>query len=510
MRYSLMTADSRQQYPLNRFEYLKNEDFFREQVKETNQPFLPTFLPGIRRRLDRVRGQNGDWHIEEQDGNLQPVENKHQVLRHVLQQALAHLHAEEATSDRMPLFPLVLYELLADATGLPVPHYLKENEKRILAEVAANKIAADALKQNRAIERIARTEEKRIFADELQRNCQERDINICLQEVLLGGGFRRDIVSKTFDKILSVPSVSEDPKILDGVRSQMATTHDLQQVSARSHNFSYQDNQCYTRASWLSIFAQTTPEALLEHVCAIGDTAVDAVILEAIAKIYHQDPVAFMQRIALGDREGDEAMPWQENLKRSCHLGPAISIKELLGDQFDQVVLSNSVEDQAEDFLKNLQLRITAAFRPKAPSRLMSDLQTLYFNDGKATSDVPIFLHRALGVPVLLAEISTGPRNNGERASRTLSLRATAPKETELAQRLEQFSDQDLSQSEINALLEEFKDIPVLWLEMEHYSLYLPKRMTQGAREELTHPVAATPEDTPTRLQRLRKFFSSP
>lgn len=133
----------------------------------------------------------------------------------------------------------------------------------------------------------------------------------------------------------------------------------------------------------------------------------------------------------------------------------------------------------------------------------------------QAKSDVPIYLHRALELPLLAVEIDTRPRIDGGRAERMVSLRATAPVNTELARRLEKLSEQDEMPSDsIKSFIALFKDIPVLWLETNHYTAYLPKWMTQSVDatslplEQISSDKTPTLPPTPTHLQRLYNFVS--
>ncbi|EGF31626.1 hypothetical protein IMCC9480_3654 [Oxalobacteraceae bacterium IMCC9480] len=121
--------------------------------------------------------------------------------------------------------------------------------------------------------------------------------------------------------------------------------------------------------------------------------------------------------------------------------------------------------------MQRLQLEIATAFRPHADAQgkldgsFMAEIQGLEHPGSPATSNLPVTLHRALNLPLLVVE------HDGQSAQ----LRVAAPHGSDIAQHVEQLTQQAGDpQESIDTLLSAFSHRPILWLDKDHYSLHFP------------------------------------
>ena len=105
----------------------------------------------------------------------------------------------------------------------------------------------------------------------------------------------------------------------------------------------------------------------------------------------------------------------------------------------------------------------------------MAEIESLERRLTFASSNLPVTLHRALGLPVLVIEtaktVSDG--ENGEQINKSAQLRVSAPNGSDLAKLAQSLADKP-SLKKQGKLLDQFKNLPVIWLDGEHYSVYLP------------------------------------
>ena len=482
IEHALLFNHATKEQSCNRYEYCEDFSQLAAQVSETGDAFLPVFLEGVRRNSGvghRSRSRtldSSDWRVSD-NGAWRPVGNKVDVIRHVLLEALSHLHTLETTPG-MPIYPLVAYELLAKAVGAPVPQYLKDHENNLLETLANNQKQVAQRRQQivhaqheTAVLRESEAAAKRKLYD-------DKDVSNTMQFLLSTSGYSRTLAAESTDTTIPLPINSTRLDGLSAIRLRLigetgtSGTHCKQEISSRTHCLSLQDNLCWLRSSWLSIFETVSPENLaarLAEIAGPGDHYL-APLIQELAHRYREDPTAFM---------------FEENKGTGAHLGSNRPLGEWLenrlpaGDRLPADVPSYVFTDSVEGLLKDLQLEIAAAYRAKG-SHLMSELEQLQCSRSPATSSLPVTLHRAMNLPVLVIEAETHAMEtpSGRQVNRFGHLRIAAPVGSEIAKQAESLAEQLVPRVEkIEEIVRAFDDKPILWLEGGHYDLYLPSAL---------------------------------
>lgn len=483
--HALLIKGSVIEAPTVRYPYVDDESLLAEKVESIGEPFLPTFLDGVEHHYQPFNTSNPTWRIITESG-WQQGQDKQAVLNHVFLQAMQHLHASAPTTLDMPIYPLVAYELLANAIGVSVPPYLVAHEQRLLDTLTENGLRKEQRVQEIALQQQRALVDKEETAIKQQLLYADNDVANSDQFRLSASGYQHTLVDASVDIQLALPAGPANLELIDGMRNVLAQTHFKQEISARSHR-GQSDNLCWMRSSWLSVFAMSSPEYLAEKLSAICDVpthgAWDAPVLRAIAQEYHNDPIAFLQGLRLGSTEArlsSEAMS-----ERSAHLGPNVLLTDLLGIASDQEARGRRTTP--EGFLQRLQCEIATAFRPPiAMDRsFMREVEAMQRPGNFASSNLPVTLHRALGLPVLVIETgqSVSDGEEGEQINYSAQLRVAAPTGSRLAERAEELVQPSADPSSfIKTLLAQFNNLPVIWLEGDHYTVHLPEFQVEAIR----------------------------
>lgn len=475
--HALLIKNSLQSEPTERYEYLQDTYDMSRKIRDTNNPFLPTFLDGVQRSFHPAKSAS-PWQILI-DGQWHPAQTRQQVVQHVLFQALEHLHTDQPTHADMPIYPLVAYEMLAAATGLTVPPYLIEHEQKILDGLAKNQRTVDQRKQRNAIlqqkkEQYELDRPRREAAE--QRTFAEQGVRTDEELWLCNRGFPRTLSAQSVDTTLVLPSDATFPTHQRELTARLAQSHDMQEISATTQQFHHLDNNCWLRSSWLSVLSMTSPEELADRLRACAEKPTPATVengiavVAALSRLYHADPVAFTH----GAEHAGTAPAEQRH--RSARLDAA----GILKDALDTDTKLGGPNATTEGFLLQLQLKIVAAYRNTDPA-FMAELVALQLSNPPASSNLPVMLHRALGLPVLVIETgaSVSDGQAGQQINYSGQIRVAAPNGSALAQQLARWNEQMLPPEQLNAriefLLNQFSNIPVLWLAQNHYSLFMPK-----------------------------------
>lgn len=338
-----------------------------------------------------------------------------------------------------------------------------------------------------------------IMEQELQEEYAANDVLNRTQNRLAESGYQRDLVDRSVD-ITLVPK-GEDCSLVEITEAwdeHLKQSHIKQQISGDG------DNLCWLRSSWLPVFAMTTPEQLkdkLPNICDLSRFgAADAPILSAIAQLYHANPATFLQ----GSSELFEDKPQlslDELREYKARLGPNMPLSALIEIQPNWDRRSDQTRMTPEEFLRELQFQLATALRPTGTQdpqfSFMQEIEELQesTDPNGASSNLPVTLHRALGLPVLVIE--TGSHSwedeNGQwNTFHSANLRVSAPKGSELAKLAQWLEEQpDLEAAAQHEILARFSDLPVIWLNGAHYSVYLPTcppAKTQQAVMEAVQP----------------------
>lgn len=485
--HALLVKDSVTVAPTVRYPYVEDQSLLTERIDSTGEPFLPTFLEGVERYYQMFNNRNPTWRIKT-ERSWQEGQDKQSVLNHVFLQAMQHLRADAPTTPDMPIYPLVAYELLADAINVPVPPYLAAHEQRILETLTENGVRKEQRLQKVAVQQQRSIEEQQTVTTAQQQRYAATDVASSEQFLLTTSGYKRSLVNASVD-IQLVPSAGPaNLALIDEMRNVLTQTHSKQEISARSHR-GQSDNLCWMRSSWLSVFAMASPAYLADKLPAICEQerygAVDAPLLAAIAQACHRDPIAFLQ--GSHPQSTDARLSREAMLRRGAHLGPKIPLANFLAIAPSSRRQEMHMGHTPEAFLQTLQREIATAFRPPIavdPS-FMTELEALWMPGNFASSNLPISLHRALGLPVLVIETgqSVSEGEDGEQVNYSAQLRVAAPTGSNLAKLAEELVQPSAVPAEsVQTLLAQFGHLPVIWLENDHYTVHLPRVPVEAIR----------------------------
>ena len=461
-----------------RFPYLASDDLAYQMPAESanGERWYETFLPGVQRRPN-----NGAdvWRIFDGDA-WKAGQSKDQVMAHVAKEALRHVTAQDSIPAERAIYPLVVYELLAKATNASVPQYLKDAEQSARHKVMQARAQATANRQRIANLQEAAAAEREIRQQQEALTFAAERVTNRIQLTMTRSEFEPEKVmtNGSVDTTFTLaPRAGTALEMIRGIQeNRLAMTHTRQAISWRHSPGGGRDNRCWLRGSWLSLLSAATPDMLTERYLArcketAPRIAATARNLHNIASRFKADPVAFLFPEGSGNN-------WADRVGNSAFLE--------YGMRADGSGIRPSGPRQGkttEDQLEQIQNGVASCFRFENPS-IMRELQSVSMFS-PASSDLPVVLHRAFRVPALIIEAGERVTNEaGEPDVRGAQIRVVAPPGSELARFLEEAARNNMPITEGSAILDElltrFTDLPIIWLEEEHYELYLPNQVFQN------------------------------
>ena len=398
------------------------------------------------------------------------------MLDHVFMTAIGHLFTTEPSEPAMPIYPLITYELLGKAIGQTVPKYLKQHEQNLLSTIQANKVkVADRIAAQREKSRFDRearahatiANQQRVRDNHVRSLGQLQFCNdVYIPEKVIGG---------SLDRMISLAPASDDRMgLVRAIQKNLEITHIRQAVSYVDHNMKDRDNLCWLRSGWLSIFASLTPEKIGERFAEIqsaqSESAGKALVLVQLAYEFRENPTEFMHGSQPPRNIAD-------GVQMSARLGTAecIALPNSVGTP---TLKTKQVNESIETWLKKLQCDIVSNFRFE-DSKIMNEIEALDFPRTLASSDMLINLHRAFHAPCLIVECGvndTFAKQDGE-AIVSVQFRAAAVEKTPLAALLDAPENETSEAARVRAeaVLQQFAQQPVIWLEREHFEIYFPQ-----------------------------------
>lgn len=461
-----------------RFPYLASDDLACQTPAESDSggQWYETFLPGVQRRRDN--GANV-WRILDED-EWKAGQSKGQVMAHVAKEALRHVTAQDSIPAEQAIYPLVVYQLLAKAANVTVPQHLKDAEQHAHNNVT---LARAQVAENR--ERIANLQ--KAAAAEREILAQQTALKFIAERVTNRTQLMATRNEFDPEKVMANGSVDTtftlDPHAgtaLEMIRSiqenRLSMTHAKQAISWRHTPGGGRDNRCWLRGSWLPLLSSATPDMLAERYLVMckesaPGIATTAKNLHGIASRFQADPVSFL----FPDGKGKN---WADRVGNSAFLEYGMR-----ADGSGIRPIGPRQGKTTEDQLEQIQTGVASCFRFEN-CRIMSELQSI-FMFSPASSDLPVVLHRAFGVPALIIEAGERVTNEaGEPDVQGAQIRVVAPHGSELARFLEEAASNNMPITEGSAILDElltrFTDLPIIWLEEEHYETYLPNQVFQN------------------------------
>lgn len=440
-----------------------------------NRGWLETFIPGIQRRPGKNAEQADAYRIKVA-GQWQNGCSRANIFGTVIGDALRHLQTNGKTTDEQSIYPLAVYELVAEAVGIPVPPYLIEHEHEVLSQVEANRA-----KRNQNAERISElqraTAEGRAHTDAARpqllfdAKVTSRHHLHCLDRNLDDN----KIKARSIEGAFSLTPKHGNP--LDFIRHLQANylekSHIRQAIATRPAPGVNPDNHCWLRSSWIPILIAGAPDVLADQYLQMHQNPAEVQIAEAkkirdIAQQFKQDPSAFLHADGAGES-------WLNQTGRPARLG-----REILTDQLvKNPAKGDPVNEAPEQFLKRIQISIAAAFRSFENPSLMRELSTLDFPGTPASSDLPILLNRAFKVPLLIIETGRSTQDAaGNPSTMAPQIRVAAPAGSDLAKLISDAAVENTPLDEnsefFKKIMVEFSDLPIVWMERGHFDVYIP------------------------------------
>lgn len=449
---------------------------FAEKGVLVDQRWMPTFIPGIQRKFGRS-AEAPDAYRVMVSGQWQEGKSRANIFGIVASDALHHLQSTGKTTPDQALYPLALYELVAKAADIALPDYLKVHENEVLAQVDLNRARKSANKT-----RIAELQEKTRIEREVEeaklvQRLFDFKVTSVFQLVLILNHGLNDEKIKANSIECSFTLTPKNGNPLDFIRAiqtnHLEKTHTRQAISKRRGHGRGVDNKCWLRSTWIPILSNLTPEELADryrmmHKNSSSIDPIDVKKLQAIAQQFKDDPVAFLHPEGTGES-------WIHQTGRGARLGP-----ELPPSPADEKREPGSpIKQSHESFLKTLQLGVAAAFRSRENPSLMRELESLCFPGTQASSDLPALLHQAFGVPSLIIEAGEPTTDSaGNPSTLAPRIRVVGPAGSELARLISETAMENKSLDEgsdlLNKILTHFSNLPIVWLEREHFDVYIP------------------------------------
>ena len=323
-----------------------------------------------------------------------------------------------------------------------------------------------------------------------------------IEQLEFCGHYNRDLHQQMEDKNIGLGNTGNQTSLVSEVVDHLRKTRGHQSISGVK-------NYCWLRSSWLPLFAALRPDQLDKRLLEITPPAFRdhskkqiIPVLRAIASLYRRDPAAFM-----------EGKP---KSKDGAVLGPSSKLTDALPHLPTGFIPSNP-DQTIEAFLRQLQLNIAAAFRPEItdaarrenPARvqerenklqdpktkeedrkrlndeinnllhshstaesLIAEIEKLSKNFDPATSDLPVTLHRAFNVPVIVVESKWD-----EDTQLDIGYLRVANNDPACMERAGALALSDgLTKEHITEFMSAFKHEFIIKLTGGHYELFLPEK----------------------------------
>ncbi|MDH4396150.1 MAG: hypothetical protein QE278_10755 [Limnobacter sp.] len=508
---------------------------------------LPTFCDSIHRsasvfdNLQQVQGTTQAWSVQ-QGGQWRPVDNKAELVLFVADLASRQLQCRDIATalDVGGLLPLPVYYALAELEGIQVPEFILESyEQRnkcargVEQELTLKHQAELAAKaESQAIRDQARAQRDAQRQTTLETQAQQLKIPPSEYYVMLANsGSSHSITNDTFESTYDVThcveqlstSLNHSHELIDMAASARGKAN-LARVAERPNEGGfYRDHLCWLRACWVSAFEQiassqqplSTLDQGFEHaqLRLDGNSLPEQYMREIykpenikewleskqIFKAYQQNPLSFLHsgeedraltapaHFRTGEALEDFLTSW--GIETPQQINPKLypPPSQMLIDEVTRAGGDPFRKKTVESSLKTALLHLAAGVR----GSVIRDVQGLTLPGTMATTDVPLAMHRALNLPVIVLEksrYSDGPAQIRIAGPNSHTLKALEiPSDcTDIVLRPHQW---DL----LKALMNE---LPVIQLQGDHYTVHIPKtgKLGQQISQQYSQTVPMPPE----------------
>lgn len=450
---------------------------------------LATFCPGIRRRVMLHDGESAPQFAVTEAGTVRLVNEEETVLTHCRQMALRHLQAPRPSLETADLFPLFVYRALAQSNGLTIPAVILEREsQRLQSRQNARDEAETEQRANAARVADAQAKTRAYQASRLARQtaCAEAHQLIGPQVAdffLIYGGGHPNMINASIEFSFLLETGRSDRGLFPLVRSAIERTHTRQEISSRMRRLNPEtgrvearsrDDLCWLRGLWISaLFSAPTPEYLPRRIAELGTRSLysgldAAAVLQALWSDF---------RLRRGDllHPGEEAGP-----SKPAHILCTRKLVDYVASKGIAGPTLPGLNKTVEQWLFDVTIGVSMGARGTEKPRFSANLMILETPFNRMDSDFVLSTHRVLEIPCCIIERKLGGfttiKFSGARTDARLQGIAT-----DLTRKS---SEQTLNIHDLSALLHHYRNVPILELLDDHFTVYLPN----AAQTESTSP----------------------
>ncbi len=513
------TTQDQTEYPVHTEDSLS--DWVEHAIKTTNPGnnnyYLPTLVPGLSRHVKATLPYCCPKTIPDQPFWLYQTQSirrefntKVEAMSYLLELATIHFNQAKIGNPTFSndLLPFAVYQVVSRLTGLPVPALLQTAHQQRMQTIQAHRdLKQQAIQQQveekrqRAIIRAKeRIKTEQLITNEAARLGVEADQDILL---LASMGSSPAIAERTFDiqVLLNLNQTAELKKTLEGQHFiWMDMAHNRRgyaAVAAVKNNPNnaggfFRDNQCWNRATWLSVFEQiNSAQDLNQRIEASNisaqktKTRVQHLIVAMFTgySTYERSRLEFLHQ---GEEADMGAQPAHfrtgQTIENFC---AEFGLPEIEMPQQTNLIQSSAVEYYIESELKTAVFVLASGIRST-----LKELKQLngFGSLGMATSDIPAAVHRALGLTALIVE--------SKEQNQPASLRMVGPANHPLNDFLNRLPKNAegmpiFKLGQIADILVNTK-VPVIHLQGSphndgHYTVYLPSQSVLGKQLAAEH-----------------------
>jgi len=468
-----------------------------------------TFCPSISRpAMDMDSLEDCAFVITRNDEKI-PLEDVQEVIIHVFNEAKTHLLTQSSSEGpaENQRYPLMVYKTLAKALNLQVPNYLMQHEARLHQEVKINQEAVDqkALANTKRIAHQQALAEQERIEKEIRHEEASLQVSVTSRHnlSLAGGAAPPNSATNTSEYSNILNCMGADAALFDSIQKTLDASRYHQHVAYTARTVEalrrperiMRDNRCWLRALWISAFSQIKDFAQIK-------TVLDKLPLEENPHKQHW-PVLFNAILDDFKNRPNELLHRGENggLLADAHFMTGLKVGKYLENKgiptqhYDKKHFSKNVED----VLLNAAVCLAMGMRGEEKPRFDNNVANTKVPYVLMNSEFLVAVHRVMELPCLVVERSLSmqsSRNN--QLSVIYSGPASDTDLRDISRELEERKNSGhLQVQDLQPLFEKYRNIPVLMLNADHYTLYLPKEQNPQFSPSSLNPPTQLPAPLP-------------
>ncbi len=421
------------------------ENEYENETEDGVNPYLPTLISGLSRHIETVAEDapfkatldQSFWRYES-NGQETTFHTKSEVICFLAELANQQLNSKnfDDAKAKGELLPLCVYEIMTRLTDQEIPQFISQAHQQLHETIRQNQAEKNAALARIAAAQQQRQEQKKQYAERTQKWIEEAEklgVRANKQVVLIASsGSHPAIANKTFD--IQIPlNAAQSIELNDLLQNEthfiwMDMAHNkrgyaaVERVKNSNDGFNafFRDNQCWNRATWVSVFEQAESATQLAEQIDTCEIEIGSHVKQIVTGMYRGYITYERGRLAfLHQGEEDQMSTSPAHFRTGQTVDNFCAEFGLEPIQFPD--LSKFFDKPVEHFIES-QLRGCV---PKLASGIRQTINELVSleslgSSGMATSDIPVAVHRALGMTVVVVE--SGADNTLQ------SIRFAAPK----------------------------------------------------------------------------------